>query len=343
MLNKVEQYSILVRIIKYFFIITALASVSVISYYILVNQDGKIRQNPTSAKTKGNQANETDISFKVDQPDLAGMSLNNGPYYIQAEQMQELAGQIFFTNPKVRSMLNHLDWLNLTAKEAKLTTDDSHLQLFGDLKANLNKQYYLIGEQVEILHKESIIRSDHYSKLYTSEYTLESDNGFIMNYQNETAFFYGKINANIKQYKDELVTNIKSDKFDVFWHNKTGHFLGNVVLLRDGTKVEADKMTAIINPGTNKLEKIYAYGHVKIIDKDNTATSEYGEYIVSTSILTLKDQVKLYKDNNILLGELLHYSFITKKADLVGSSENTIKNGKKERVRAIIIPKSKNE
>ena len=53
--------------------------------------------------------------------------------------------------------------------------------------------------------------------------------------------------------------------------------------------------------------------------------------------------MKLYKDNNILLGEVLHYSFITKKADLVGSSEKTIKNGKKERVRAIIIPKSKNE
>ncbi len=342
MLNRIERYSTLVRVLKYFFIITALASISVISYYILANKDGKIRQKTSAVSADGSKDSEPDIGFKVNQPDLMGISLDNGPYYIQAEEMQELAGQVFFTNPKIKSMLSHIDWLNLTAKKAKLTTEDSHLQLFGDLKANLNKQYYLIGEQAEILHKESIIRSDHYSKLYTSEYTLESDNGFIMNYQNETAFFYGKINANIKQYKDQFTTNIKSDKFDVFWQNKTGHFLGNVVLLRDGTKVEADKMTAIINPSTNKLEKIYAYGHVKIIDEENTATSEYGEYIVSTSILTLKDQVKLYKDNNILLGELLHYSFITKKADLVGSPENTTKNGKK-RVRAIIIPKSKNE
>ncbi len=341
MLHRIEQYSVLVKLLKYFFVITALASISVISYYIFANKDGKIRQKTSAASVNGSKDSEPDIGFKVDQPDLMGISIENGPYYIQAEEMQELAGQVFFTNPQIKSMLNHIDWLNLTAKRATLTKDDSRLQLFGDLKANLNKQYYLIGEQAEILHKESIIKSDHYSKLYTSEYILESDNGFIMNYQNQTVFFHGKINTDIKQHKDEFTTNIKSDRFDIFWQNKIGHFLGNVVLLRDGTKVEADKMTAIISPITDKLEKIYAYGHVKIIDEENTATSEYGEYTVSTSILTLKDQVKLYKDNNILLGELLHYSFITKKADLVGSSEKNAKNGK--RVRAIIIPKSKNE
>jgi lipopolysaccharide transport protein LptA len=333
MLRKIEQYSRLIKLLKYFFVAIALTSISIISYYIIVNQNSKIQHNTSTPDIQKNS--EPDVSFKVNQPDLTGISLEHGPYYIQADKMEELAGQVFFVNPKVKSMLNHLDWLNIIAKKAKLTINDNHLQLFDDLKANLNKQYYLSGEQAEILHQESIIRSDHYSKLYTDEYNLESDNGFTLNYQNETAFFYGKINANIKQHKDKFTTNIKSDKLDVFWPSKTGHFLGHVILLRDGTKVEADKMTAIISSSSNKLEKIYTYGNVKITDQENIATSEYGEYIVSTSILTLKDQVKLYKDGNVLSGELLHYSFLSKKADLVGSPQKN--NG---RVRAVIIPKN---
>lgn len=325
----------IIKLIKYFCVMVSVVTVVVISYYVLVNKDNKIRQD-TSVQVKPSDKEE--VNSRVNNPDLIGLSLTNGPYYIKAEQMSEFSDYASFVSPKVKLMLNHLDWLNVVSNTAKLTRSDNHLQLFDDVKANFNKYYYYIGDQAEILKDDSIIRSDSYSKIYTDEYNLESDNGFILNYQNETIFFYGKINANFKQNQDDTITNIKSDKFDVFWFKKTGHFLGNVVLTKNGTVVEADKMIAILNPITDKLEKVRAFGKVKITDKDSTATGEYGEYLVANEILTLKGNVKLYKDNNIISGELLHYNFTTKKADLVGAPK-----AKKNRVSAVIIPEKKHD
>ncbi|MCT4635060.1 MAG: hypothetical protein N4A31_02275 [Rickettsiales bacterium] len=333
--NKTNSRYKIIKLIKYFCVIVAAVTVVVISYYVFVNKDNKIRQDNS---IQVQPSDKEEINSRVNNPDLVGLSFTNGPYYIKAEQMNEFSDYASFVSPKVELMLNHIDWLNVASNTAKLTKSDNHLQLFDNVKANFNKFYYYNGNQAEILKDESIIRSDSYSKLFTDEYNLESDNGFILNYQNETIFFYGKINANFKQVKDESITNIKSDKFDVFWSKKTGHFLGDVILTKNGTVVEADKMIVILNPKTDKLDKVRAYGKVRITDKDIIATGEYGEYLVATEILTLKDHVKLYKDNNILSGELLHYNFATKKADLVGAPKIS-----KNRVSAVIIPEKKHD
>ena len=228
MLDKIEHHSKLIKLIKYFFISTAFLTALLIGYFIFINQDNKIRQNTTAKTTAKNS--EQDIGFKVNLPDLVGTNLDNGPYHIIAKEMQELSGHISFVSPEVKLMLKHLNWLSITAKEAELTPDEKHLQLFGDLRANFDKIYYFKGSQAEIFAKNSIIQSNHYSKLYTEVYDLESDAGFILNYQKQTASFHGKINANIN--KDGSTTNIKSDKLDVLGETKTGHFLGNVKIGR---------------------------------------------------------------------------------------------------------------
>lgn len=335
MLYKINNRLKVIKSIKYFCVAVSLITIVVISYYIFINRDSKIRQD---ISVQGESSDKEKINSQINNPDLVGLSFNNGPYHIKAEQMNEFSDYAFFSSPKVELMLNHVDWLNVASNTAKLTRSDNHLQLFDDVKANFNKYYYFLGNQAEILKDDSIIRSGSYSKIFTEEYNLESDNGFLLNYQNETVFFYGKINVNIKQSKDNTITNIKSDKLDVFWFKRIGHFLDNVILTKNGTVVEADKMIAILNPKTDKLEKVRAYGNVKIIDKDSTATGEYGEYIVSTEILTLKDQVKLYKDSNVISGELLYYNFNTKKADLVGAPK-----ANNNRVSAVIIPEKKHE
>jgi lipopolysaccharide transport protein LptA len=327
----------LIRSIKYSLVIAVLLTGLVLCYFIFANQNDKLNQKDKEvSKTTDHQVSP---SFQANTPNLIGLSLEHGPYYMQAKEMEELSGKVYFILPKVRMMLKHIDWLNLTSKRANLTKNDNHLQLFDTVRANLNKEYYFEGEQAEILSKESIIRSDQYSKIFTDMSNIDSQTGFILNYEDQTAFFHGSINANMKRADDNSITNIKSDKFDLFWQKNTGDFLGNVILTKEGTIVKSAKMTVIMNPKTNQLDRVYAYGKVKIIDKEQTSTSEYGEYIVSTGILTLKDQVKLFKDNNVMNGELLHYNFNTKKSDLIGSS----KKKKTKRARAVIIPKNKNE
>ena len=108
-------------------------------------------------------------------------------------------------------------------------------------------------------------------------------------------------------------------------------------MIQDDTRVESDKMVVAVNKLSNKVEQMYLYGRVKIIGDKQTVTSEYGEYRISTRILVLKNNVKLYKDGNIITGETLHYDFKLRQANLVGDTSKV--NNK--RVKAVIVPASK--
>ena len=338
MIKRNKTRSAFFRLTKYSLVFVTIITAFIAIYFIIINQNNKISHKKSPQIEESKEA-VLSPSLKANSPDLVGLNLENGPYYITADEIQELSGHASFTNPKVKLMLKHIDWLNLVSEKANLTTQDHHLQLFDNVKANLNMQYYFESNQAEIFAQESTIKSDQPSKLYTSEYNVHSTNGFIIDYNDKTAFFHGKIDANIKRDKDQSRTNIKSDRLDIFWQKKIGHFIGNVMLTKESTTVKSDKMTAIVNTKTNQLEKILCFGNVNITDKKQTATGLYGEYIVATSILTLKDKVSLKKDGNILTGELLHYNFNFQQADLVGASQE---QGNK-RVKAIIIPKKQND
>jgi lipopolysaccharide transport protein LptA len=331
---KIKRRAKIIKLIKHVFMMIVISTIMLCSYFVFLNQDNNVSQKNTGQIEPSYTKDQPNIKFKAKLPDLTGLSLDHGPYYIQAFEMEELSGQVSLIKPAVKMMLKHLDWLSITANRALLTKDDSHLELFENVKANINKEYYFTANQVEILEKESIIKSDHVTKLFTNTHDLESQTGFTLNYQDQTAFLHGKINANLKQ--DNSITNIRSDKLDIVWQEKKGDFIGHVVLNKEGTRVEADKMTAIINQTSNQLDRVHAYGNVKITNNDQIATGEYGEYIVTTGILTLRNNVTLIKQDNKITGDILHYNFNTHKADLVAAPENS-----NQRVKAIIIPKSK--
>lgn len=330
---KISKYLKIIKLVKYVCIVVAALAFIIISYYIFLNNNNKIRQD--TSKNIATQE-EDQVQTQITSPNLTGISLKNGPYYIQAQEMQEHTMYLSFIEPTLTMMLDQLDWLHISSNSAKLTKDDSHLELFDNVQGNLNRHYYFLSNQAEIFRNQSIIRSDNHSKFFTSEYDVESDTGFIMNYKEETAFLHGKINANIQRINDQFKTNIKSNKLDIFWLEKAGHFIGNVILTREKTTVTADKMIAFFKEHDNELDKVLAYGNVTIIDEENNATGEYGEYSAATDTLTLKNNVKLYKNNVEMFGHLLHYNFKTQKANLVGKNTQK-KDG--ARTKVIITPK----
>jgi len=335
MKDEIKRNSRIIKTIKYILLAVAFLSLLVIGYFALVNQNSKVSQKDAQE----DQKDQTLSRFRVSSPDLNGLSLDHGPYYIKAIEMQETGGEISFIDPQVKLMVKHLDWLAITSKHANLINADNQLTLYEEVRANLNHQYYLESEQVVILPKESIIKSAQYSKFYTKDYDLESDKGFIVYHNDQAALFYGKINANIKDPKDNKVTNIKSDTFDVSWLKKIGNFTGNVVMTQNGARIESNEMIAVANKASNQIERIYLHGKVKIIDEEQTATSEYGEYIMATSVLILKNNVKLYKNNNVITGETLYYNSKLRQANLVGSE----KKSEGKRVKAVIIPADKHK
>lgn len=321
------------RYTKYSFVMIVLVTGILILYFIGTNQKSKINHKAPEKS----QNSSSGIGFKAGSPDLTGVNLNHGPYYIKADEMEETSGKVYFKLPQVKLMIKHVDWLCINSRTAKLATKDNHLELFDDIKADLNKNYHFKGNQVEIFEQKSIIQSDILSYFYTEEYSLESKKGFIIDYNKQVGTFHGEIDANIKRKADKEVTNIKSNSLEVIWLEKVGHFIGNVVLIKQDTKIKADKMIAFLNHKTDQLEKVLAYGNVKIINKEQTATSDFGEYLAQTEILTLKQNVKLLKGNDVASGELLHYNFTTKKADLVGAANQNTKT----RVKAVITPQKK--
>lgn len=338
MSEKIKKISKRFRVIKYSFVSIILITLTIVLYYVIDKQNNKISHN--KSKTIHNKVRSvTETSFKATAPDVTGINIDQGPYFIKAKEMQELSGFVSFVSPQARIMLKHIDWLNLNSKRAKLTLKDNHLQLLEQVRGDLNKVYYFEGEQIEIFPQESVIQSYRHSKIFNQEYNLKSSRGFLLNYQDQTAFLHGNIEAHIKRVKDKKEIDIKSDRLDLFWQKRQGHFLGHVILTREGTIVKADKMTAVIGEKSQQLEKVYAYGNVTIIDQNQQATGEYGEYVVAKSLLILKDNVTLNKEGSLVKGELLNYDFEKKKADLVGGA---IKN-EKQRVRALIIPKKNNE
>lgn len=339
MSEKIKKISKRFRLIKYFSVLVILVTLSLVLYYIFDNQNKKISHNK-AASVDNKVKSIADTSFKATEPDVLGINVDQGPYFIKAKEMQELSGIVSFNLPEAKIMLKHIDWLNIKSKKAKLTLKDNNLQLFEQVKGNLNKTYYFEGQQAEIVPPESIIKSYSDIKLFSKEGVLKSKKGFWLNYESQTAFFHGDIEAHINREKDNTRVDIKSDKLDVFWQKRKGDFIRNVILTKDGSIVKADKMTAFIGEHSKELEKVYAYGNVRIIDENQEATGEYGEYIVSKSLLILKNNVTLNREGSIVKGELLHYNFEQKKADLVGSPKD---DSNSQRVKAIIIPKKKND
>lgn len=316
-----------IKIFKYSFIFFAIIVAVTLFIFTFINKQNKLTKGKTTDDTE-----KSEINYQIEKPYLTSVNSKNGPYNIEAESMLEANGRAKLTKPRMKLMIKQLNLLNLQSNFADIVNSDKYIILYDQVKANIDQQYFFSGNLAEFFFHDSIIKSNTDVKFYTKDYVIESEKGFIGNYKHQISNFFGRINANFVQ-KDKII-NIKSDLFDLYWNKKIGEFIGNVILLNDKTTVTTNKMIAKINPKTNQLEIIYLIGNVKIIDGENEAISEYGEYEVKKEILTLKDNVILNKNGNLIKGSLLHYNFNSKKADIV----NTI-NKDKGRVRAIILPK----
>lgn len=337
MSQNIINKSIFFRKIKYFLALTVIVIVTVILYLIIVNQDVVISHK----RSQNDEVKKKDshyLSLKATNPDLVGANIEHGPYFIQAKEVYEVNEEIMFDKPKVRMMIKHEDWLNLISLKAKLKVSDSYLTMTEEVKANINNEYFLENNSTDIFEKESKIRSQVKTKLFNSETFIISDKGFLLDYASQIIELFGRVNLESKKGGKGKSINIKSDKLIGYWQNKTGEFIGNVVLNKEKSTVIADKMTIFLNEKTKQIDKVIANGNVKIKDNLQTCYGDEAIYVVAKSTLLLSGKVKLERAGNEMLGNSLRYNFNNKKADLTSNDNN-----KKERVKAIIIPKKIHE
>lgn len=331
MIEKIKLHIIIAKIVKYVLSFFVFLILSLVAYFAIVNSDVKIRHQNDLV----DDVNKDSPRIKITNPNLLGINLKHGPYTIIAEDLEQNHGEIKFVKPSVEMTINRESFLNVSANQAFLIEDNNNLQLVNNVKANFNKLYFFDSEYAEVIKNKSIVKSDKFVKLYNEQSTLTSGTGFLLNYETEIASFWGKIKVHTVQ-KDGSV-DISSDTLAVFLNEGKSIFQGKVLVIKNGTEVRANKMVVFLDKSTDEIEKIFLYGNVKIIDKENTSTSEYGEYFEKTSILTLKNNVKLNRNGSVLTGEVLNYNFNTKRADLVGE----VNSQGKRRVKAEITNTTK--
>ncbi len=88
-----------------------------------------------------------------------------------------------------------------------------------------------------------------------------------------------------------------------------------------------------------KISKIVTIGNVIIMDNEQVAKGDYGEYITHDDILNLKGSVVLIKDRDMIKGDHLIYNLKSKNAKVFSDNKSL----EKKRVTAILNPKKKNE
>lgn len=130
-------------------------------------------------------------------------------------------------------------------------------------------------------------------------------------------------------YSDDSI-DITSDNLEIERLDGKATFNGSVKAVYQDMILTAQKL--VINyddksESDDKIKSVMAFGKVKLVQNQDTVTSEYAEYYPVKNNITFKDSVVMNRNGNILQGEHLVIDTITKKAKMLA--------GKGQRVKAI--------
>ncbi|MBT5751544.1 MAG: hypothetical protein HOI33_02440, partial [Rhodospirillaceae bacterium] len=125
-----------------------------------------------------------------------------------------------------------------------------------------------------------------------------------------------------------------------FWQNKKMAVArGDAKVNSEGKVLTADILTAyfhdVAGKGT-KIQRLEAFGNVKIETPTETATSDRGVYEIETGVASIYGSVKIIRDKNILTGEYGQVNLNTGVSRLLNATPGSKNKG---RVRAVFSPK----
>ena len=121
-----------------------------------------------------------------------------------------------------------------------------------------------------------------------------------------------------------------ADHFQADANAKTGVFYGNVVIRQGQVNMRADAVRFHIVD--NKPDKIYAQGHVVVAAPSGVATGDSGVYDVNPRVITLRGNVVLTKNADVMRGQILTVNLLSGEAVLNGGQ------GQHGRVQGLFAP-----
>lgn len=126
---------------------------------------------------------------------------------------------------------------------------------------------------------------------------------------------------------------IKSNELQAETKSRTATFLGRVVAKQGGITIHADKLVVRYAEKGGEVEKVEAFGNVRIVQENRIGTADYGVYFTKAGKIVLSGSPKVSQGKDMVTGNEITYYVNEEKSVVTGNSG--------ARVEAVIYPKGK--
>lgn len=127
--------------------------------------------------------------------------------------------------------------------------------------------------------------------------------------------------------------DITSDRLEADDAARTVRFLGQVVARQADVTLYAREMIIFLPPQGQEIDRIEAYGDVRIVQGERVATGEKALYRNQQGEIHLTGSPKVHQGNDMIAGEeIIVY---------LNEERSVVKGGETSRVKAIFHPKEK--
>lgn len=236
-------------------------------------------------------------------------------------------------------------------KPVEITADES-------LEWHRNELYFRARKNVKSVQGETTLLSDLLTAKYRDGpqggmdiYTIQADGQVQIISKDSKAYgdravynvdrgFAVMTGRNLKIVStDQTVT--AQDKFQYWVNAGRLEAIGNAVAVREGDKLEADKLIAVFTNGANgkrELKTLEALGNVVITTPDEVLKGDRALYTAETSMAELHDNVLITRGPNVLEGSRAELNTKTNVSKIFGGVVE--EDGETGRVRGVFYPGS---
>jgi len=133
--------------------------------------------------------------------------------------------------------------------------------------------------------------------------------------------------------RNNLPIQIKSNALSTDTVNRTATFTGKVSARQGDITIYCDRLVITYSEKEKEVEKVEAFGNVRILQGNRTAQSGHAVYENKAGKIILDDNPKMYQGEDEVAGKVITYFLDTQRSEVTSDPDS--------RVFVIIHPKEK--
>ena len=137
----------------------------------------------------------------------------------------------------------------------------------------------------------------------------------------------------VKGAHSDQPISIKSNELFTDSKNRTATFSGKVTARQGDMTLYADRLVVHYKQEGGDIDRVEAFGNVKVVQGDRLATANEGVYFNSEQKIVLTGDPKVYQGSDMVSGKVITYYVNEERSVVTGSADS--------RVEAVIHPKDK--